>query len=55
VEMLREADLIGEGTEADAYIRVAGQRYRVMRTHDWSEEIVERLRAEPDPRPRPDP
>jgi hypothetical protein len=44
VAMLREADLLGSGTPADAYLRIAGQRYRLMRTHEWSEEILTRLR-----------
>ena len=51
VEMLREADMIGSGTEADAYMRVAAQRYRIMRTHEWSEEILARLRADAERRP----
>ena len=34
------------GTETDAYMRIAHQRYRVMRTHEWSEEILSRLRDE---------
>jgi hypothetical protein len=46
VEMLREADLIGSGTAADAYLRVASERYRLMRTHDWNDEVIERLRRE---------
>jgi hypothetical protein len=44
VDMLREAGMIGSGTEADAYMRVAEERYRLLRTHDWSEEILARLR-----------
>jgi hypothetical protein len=44
IEMLREADMIGSGTEADAYLRVAWQRYRLLRTHDWSEEVIARVR-----------
>lgn len=45
VRMLREADLIGTGrTEAEAYLRVASERYRLLRTHEWSDEIVARLR-----------
>jgi hypothetical protein len=48
VEMLREADMLGDGTEADAYIRVVTQRYRMMRTHEWNEEILERLRTASD-------
>src|SRR4051794_36205621 len=46
VQMLREADLIGDGTPADAYMRVASERYRLMRTHEWSDEVIERLRRE---------
>jgi hypothetical protein len=33
-------------TETDAYMRIVGQRYHLMRTHDWSEEILARLREE---------
>src|SRR5829696_2983235 len=51
VAMLREAGLVSPSGEADAYLRVAAQRYRVMFTHAWSEEIVERLRDD-DPAPR---
>jgi hypothetical protein len=46
VRMLRAADLIGSGTEAEAYQRLARERYRLMRTHEWSDEIIERLRSE---------
>ena len=46
VQMLREADLIGDGTDADAYVRVASQRYMLMRTHDWNEDVIERIRQE---------
>ena len=42
--MLREADMIGDGTETDAYLRVSKQRYRLMRTHDWSEYVLARVR-----------
>jgi uncharacterized ParB-like nuclease family protein len=44
VEALTEADLIGHGTDADAYLRVADQRYQLLRTHDWSEEVIDKLR-----------
>jgi hypothetical protein len=46
VDMLREADLIGDRTETEAYMRVAAERYRLLRTHEWSDEVVERLRRE---------
>ena len=44
VAMLREAGMLGGGSEAEAYMRVANERYRLLRTHDWSEEVLERLR-----------
>ena len=43
VEMLREAGLLESGTETDAYLRLAGERYRLMRTHEWNEEVIKRL------------
>lgn len=46
VRMLREVDLIGSGrTEAEAYLRVAAERYRLLRTHEWSDEVIARLKA----------
>ena len=46
VEMLRGAELLGGGTETDAYMRLASIRYRLLHTHEWSEEIIQRLRGE---------
>jgi hypothetical protein len=46
VELLREADLIGKRTETDAYMKVAGLRYMLLRTHSWDERVIERLREE---------
>lgn len=46
VEMLREAEMIGAGTETDAYMRVANERYQLVRTHDWSEEILAHVRRD---------
>ena len=45
-EMLREADLIGNLTEAEAYARVVSLRFLLLRTHRWDDEILERLREE---------
>ncbi len=45
VRMLRAADLIGSRTEAEAYLRIACERYRLMRTHEWNDEVIERLRG----------
>jgi hypothetical protein len=45
VAILREADLIGRReTEADAYLRLSSDRYRLTRTHAWSDEAIERVR-----------
>jgi hypothetical protein len=46
VRMLRAADLVGPGTEVEAYLRVAGERYRLVRTHEWNDAIIARLQAE---------
>lgn len=46
VRMLRAADLIEDRTEVEAYLAVASLRYRLIRTHQWDEEIIERLRVE---------
>jgi hypothetical protein len=27
-------------------MRVSGQRYRLMRTHEWSEDVLARVRAD---------
>ena len=46
VEMLREADLIGNQTEAEAYARIVSLRYLLLRTHDWDSDVLDRLRTE---------
>ncbi|MCU1682123.1 MAG: chromosome partitioning protein ParB [Amycolatopsis sp.] len=46
VEMLRQADLVGDRTEAEAYLWVAGERYRLIRTHRWDDDVITALRAQ---------
>jgi len=47
VATLREAGMIGDReTEAEAYMRVVAERYFLMRTHEWDEGVLERLRRE---------
>jgi hypothetical protein len=47
VEMLKAGGLIHTGeTETDAYMRISAQRYRALRTHEWSDEVLEELRRE---------
>ena len=48
VELLREAGLIGSGTDAEAYMRVSALRYLLLRTHAWDDAVIERLREELD-------
>ncbi|MBV9802246.1 MAG: hypothetical protein JO130_03615 [Solirubrobacterales bacterium] len=43
VEMLREAGLIEGCTETEAYMNVAAERYRLLRTHDWSENVLRQV------------
>jgi hypothetical protein len=46
VELLREADLIGRGSETEAYMRVAHLRYLLLRTHQWDETVLEAVRRD---------
>lgn len=45
VAMLREAQLLEGRTETEAYMHVAAERYRLLRTHSWSEDVLRRLSA----------
>jgi hypothetical protein len=59
VQLLREQDLIRELAEDDpgltdteAFLRFSEHRYRLLRTHDWSERVVETLRSDLPPVPK---
>jgi hypothetical protein len=44
-EMLNAGELIERGeTETDAYMRISAMRYRALRTHEWSDEVLDELR-----------
>ena len=43
VEMLHEADLVGASTPTEAYLRVSTERYRLLRTHRWDEDVIARM------------
>ncbi|GAA3439373.1 chromosome partitioning protein ParB [Kutzneria kofuensis] len=45
VAMLRAADLLDGRTETETYLRVAGERYRLMRTHRWDDDVIAALRS----------
>jgi len=45
VEMLDAGELIErDETQTDAYMRISAMRYRALRTHEWSDEVLEELR-----------
>jgi hypothetical protein len=47
VELLKDAGLVRRGeTEADAYFRLTCERYRLMRTQVWTDEVLDRLRGD---------
>jgi hypothetical protein len=43
VRILHAADLVGLGTDAEAYLTIARERYRLIRTHEWNDEVIEEL------------
>jgi hypothetical protein len=45
VELLRQTGLLTGGTETEAYLRLSIQRYRLLRSHSWDDETIERLRG----------
>lgn len=44
VRMLRQAGMIETQTEAEAYMWVACERYRLIRTHRWDDDIISAVR-----------
>ena len=44
VQMLEEAELIRHGTATEAYMRVSHLRYLILRTHDWTDDVIEAVR-----------
>jgi hypothetical protein len=44
VRMLRQAGMIETQTEAEAYMWVACERYRLIRTHRWDDEVISAVR-----------
>lgn len=46
IAALQAGDFIRPGeTQGDAYMRVVGARYELLRTHEWSDEVLDRLRG----------
>jgi len=45
VSMLRDAALIGSSTETECYLRLSAERYRLLRTHRWDEDVLAQVLA----------
>ena len=43
IALLRELDLLGDTTATEAYMRIAAERYRLLRNRDWSEEVLRQV------------
>jgi hypothetical protein len=46
VEVLSEAQVGGEGTETERYLRIAMLRYLLLQTHEWTDEVIAQLLGE---------
>jgi hypothetical protein len=47
VAMLREAQLVPKGvSDTEAYMKVAHLRYLILRTHDWTDEVIDAIRRD---------
>jgi hypothetical protein len=44
--VLSEAGVGGAGTETERYLRIAMLRYLLLQTHEWTDEVIERLLGE---------
>jgi hypothetical protein len=44
--VLHEAGVGGAGTETERYLRIATLRFLLLQTHEWTDEVVERLLGE---------
>jgi hypothetical protein len=46
VEALDEAGVGGTGSETERYLRIATLRYLLLHTHEWSDDVIDRLLGE---------
>jgi hypothetical protein len=47
VAMLREAQLVPKGvSDTEAYMKVAHLRYLILRTHEWTDDVIEAIRRD---------
>ena len=43
VAMLREAGLAAGCTDTEAYMNIAAERYRLLRTHEWNDDVLRQV------------
>ena len=43
VALLSELDLVGNATATEAYLRIAAERYRLLRSRDWNEDVLRQV------------
>jgi hypothetical protein len=43
VEVLRRTGLLTGGSDAEGYLRLAGERYRLLHSRSWDDETIGRL------------
>ncbi|GLZ43578.1 chromosome partitioning protein ParB [Actinokineospora sp. NBRC 105648] len=46
VTMVRQAGMVSTQSEAEAYLWVIGERYKLIRSHRWDDEVLTALRAQ---------
>ena len=47
IEMLNEAHLVPKGvSDTEAYMKVAHLRYLILRTHEWTDEVIDAIRRD---------
>jgi hypothetical protein len=47
VQMLREAQLVPKGvSDTEAYMKVAHLRYLILRTHEWTDDVIDAIRRD---------
>jgi len=47
IEMLSEAQLVPKGvSDTEAYMKVAHLRYLILRTHEWTDEVIDAVRRD---------
>jgi ParB-like chromosome segregation protein Spo0J len=45
VELLRANGLLTDDTDAEGYLRLSCERYKLLRSHSWDDDTIERLRG----------